>query len=308
MTKLLSTVKHYAVHAFGLALSLSAIFHTMTSFSDALIFKAFFGAGGIYAGLSIQYLRGLAAAYKRRGSKKDIERARGLWVIVLACILVFDFLSSFSVLNNQISTGDQQYAVLVERRQTIRADIESLRADIREKKAQQKAEFADKGRGPRYNAFEVEIEAKEESLARLKNDLAKVTSEMEAADKSFFVDLSEKSGIPSFWIEFTMCAALMFLVYFVPLLTPWNVTIPGEQVTSNGVTSNTVTGGKVTTVTRNETAVTAAPHKVTTVTCNEDNSGNATCIVCGGPTGGGMYCSGKCRTAEFRRRQKAKEG
>jgi hypothetical protein len=92
---MLKIVKHYAVHAFGLSLSLMAIYHTMTQLSTDPLIRQFFGIGGIFAGLSIQYLRGLSAAYRRHG---NVNKANWLWVPVVVCIILFDFLSSFGIL------------------------------------------------------------------------------------------------------------------------------------------------------------------------------------------------------------------
>jgi hypothetical protein len=52
---------------------------------------------------------------------------------------------------------------------------------------------------------------------------------MVTLDKSIFARISEKSGIPAFWIEFTMFAGLMFLIYFIPLLTPWKVKLDNDE-------------------------------------------------------------------------------
>jgi hypothetical protein len=238
-------IKHYFVHAFGLALSLSAIYHTMTSFSDDPIFKMYFGIGGVFAGLSIQFLWGLAAAYRKRGSKPDRRKALSFRVIAILCICIFDFLSAFSIMAAQVNKTEQQYSILAGVKAELDADIRSIDNDIETKKKHQDAEFTDNnGRGGNYDKFQVEIDAKQAQIDTKKIALDKVKAEMNTLDKSNFALLSEKTGIASFWFELTMCIGFMFLIYFIPLLTPWKISLPGESVTSN--TGNAVTGNSVT--------------------------------------------------------------
>jgi hypothetical protein len=285
-SKLWATVKHYAVHAFGLALSLTAIYQTMITFSDIPLIRQFFGIGGVYAGLSIQHLRGRAAAYRKRNAPGDADKASSLWAIVIACILLFDFLSSFNILTAKVDAGDQQYTAIIEQRNSIKEDIDDIKADLRTKKEEQKAEFANKGRGKRYDTYQVEITNLEAELDQRKADLAALNTKAAIAKKSMFARLSEKTGIPAAWFEFAMFFGMMFLIYFVPLLTPWQVEL--ERV--SGGTGNTVTPKSVTQV-RHVTAV--KRNTVTGVT--------GTCI-CGEPTKpGSKYCGNPtCRVRASR--------
>jgi cell division protein FtsB len=244
---LFSAIKHYAIHVFGLALSLSAIYHTMIQFSDDPLFQKFFGIGGIFAGLSIQYLWGLSAAYRKRDFKStnhkgkiinlDRRKANRLWCVVILCICIFDFTSSFGVIITEIDKSDQQYSALDDVRQDIEDQIEKLETEIEDKKEQQTIEFKDnKGRGPNYNQFQVEIDSAKAEVEKLKVELSQVKTEVKTVDKSTFARLGEKAGINPFWIELTMSLGLMFLIYYIPLLTPWDVRLPGENVTSVTVT------------------------------------------------------------------------
>jgi hypothetical protein len=223
----------------------------------------------------------MAAAYKERNLKDDLSKAKRLHAIAIICIIIFDFTSSFGVILSEIEKGDRQYIELVKNRDAIKDDIETLKADITTKKEEQKAEFGNKGRGPRYERYETEILEMETRLSGSKSDLAKVNAQIRTAKKSTFTILSEKSTIPAFWIEFVMFSGLMFLIYFVPLLTPWNVTLPGvTPVTSN--TPKSVTNQPVKRV--------VAVKSVTMA-----------CIQCGGPAKpGSKYCSNKCKTRACR--------
>jgi hypothetical protein len=302
---MLKTIKHYAVHIFGLTLSLSAIYHTMTQFSDDPIFKLYFGIGGVFAGLSIQYLRGLAAAYRKRGKKYDNKKALGFWAVVVLCICIFDFLSAFGIAVTQIDKGEQQYNILADTKREIEADIKTLEADIQAKKGQQEAEFKDnKGRGPQYDKFEKEIVAKQVQIDAKKAKADKLKAQMAVLKKSIFARLSEKSNIPSFWIEFVMFAGLMFLIYFVPLLTPWNIPLKDE-------TKGTVTGN----VTPPDTKQPEKPRKFKPVTVKalhsetavtgEHVTGEMIKCKCGCgqefPAGNNReYFNGNCRTRHSR--------
>jgi hypothetical protein len=228
--KTLDTIKHYSVHAFGLILSLSAIYHTMTQFSENPLFKYFFGVGGVFAGLSIQYLRGRAAAYRKRDKNNDKLKAGFLWVIIVVCIIIFDFVSSFGILVTQIDKGEEKYNILASDRAEIEAEIRELQADNKTKKTLQEKEFTEnKGRGTNYNRFEDEIKDNNDRITDFKKQLNTIKTKTATLDKSIFARLSEKSGIPSFWIEFSMFAGLMFLIYFIPLLTPWKVRLDDDD-------------------------------------------------------------------------------
>lgn len=299
-------IKHYSIHAFGLALSLSAIYHTMTQFSNDQLFSMFFGIGGVFAGLSIQYLRALAAAYRRRDKNGDRKKAVWLWVVVIICISIFDFLSSFGILITQVDVSEEKYSVLDDSRRGIEADIKDLEGDIQAKKAQQEAEFTDnKGRGPNYDKFQKEIDRLTVLREAKKAKVDKIKAEMATLDKSIFARLGEKSHIPAFWIEFAMFAALMFLIYFIPLLTPWTIHLEGMNETPE--TGNTVTDN-VTPVKAKE------PRKFKPVTRNIVTNEHVTpeavtydtelCICgCGQPRrGGSKYHSNACKTRMSRRR------
>ncbi len=301
MKKFINALKHYSIHAFGLALSLSAIYHTMTQFSNDQLFSMFFGIGGVFAGLSIQYLRALAAAYRKRNKDGDRKKAVWLWVVVIICISIFDFLSSFGILITQVDVSEEKYSVLDDSRRSIEADVKDLKDDIQAKKAEQKAEFTDnKGRGPNYDKFQKEIDRLTVLREAKKAQVDKIKTEMTTLDKSIFARLGEKAGIPSFWIEFAMFAALMFLIYFIPLLTPWTIPIDWLGVTGNIVTDNVTSATakeprKFKPVTRNVvTAVTKEP-----VTYDAES-----CICgCGQPSRiGSKYHSNACKTRMSRRR------
>lgn len=236
-------IKHYFVHAFGLMLSLSAIVHTMSQFSDDPLFRLFFSAGGVFAGLSIQYLWGRAAAHRSRNKRGDIARANLLVAIVIICIVIFDFLSAFTVLLTQIDKGDTVYTEIANTKKEIETEIGKLEKDIEKKKSQQEAEFDNKGRGPKYDKFQSEIDKLEAEVKDKKAALAGIKIKVNSTKKSIFTRLEEKSGIPGFWIQFVWTMALMFLIYFVPLLTPWKIKLDDtdETVTdSNAVTPNPV--------------------------------------------------------------------
>jgi len=278
-------IKHYSVHAFGLALSLTAIYHTMIQLSTDPIISQFFGIGGIFAGLSIQYLRGLSAAYRKAGM---ITKANLLWVPVILCIILFDFLSSFGILLSEVDKGDIQYTGIINKRAIIQEDINRVKADLEVKKRQQETEFNNGGRGRKYEAYQVEIYQLERRLELLRDELQALDAKTESATKSIFTLISEKSGIPSFWIEFAMFSGLMFLIYFVPLLTPWNVTLPMNISQAKPVTHKHNRLHSI------ETAVT------------KESSG--TCI-CGAPAKPGCkYCGNpSCRVRASRAKKKDKK-
>lgn len=314
---LFSAFKHYLIHIFGLSLSLSAIYHTMIQFSDDPLFQKFFGIGGIFAGLSIQYLWGLSAAYreryKQKGQKSDKGKSNRLWCIVILCICIFDFTSSFGVIITEIDKSDQQYSALDDVRQDIEDEIEKLETEIEEKKEQQAIEFRDnKGRGRNYNQFQVEIDVAKAEVEKLKAELSQIKTEVKTVDKSTFARLGEKTGINPFWIELTMSLGLMFLIYYIPLLTPWDVKLPGDNVTPVTVTpripSVTVTDETMKYVTRKH--VTRNGNNVTpkqTVTSKRvtNVTGDLCVCGCGRPrTGKGLYFSGACRTRLSRRNKK----
>jgi hypothetical protein len=237
LDKFKKIIKHYSVHVFGLALSLSAIFHTMTKMSNEPLFQWFFGIGGIFAGLAIQYCRGRAAAHRKRDLRNeknqpiDKYKAYGFWAIVIICICIFDFLSAFGIAVTQIDKGEQQYSALVDQKTEIDKKIADLNKEIERQKRLQEQEFQATGNkiGRNYETFNNEIKSLESQKAQKQIDVDKIKAQMVTLDKSIFARISEKSGIPAFWIEFTMFAGLMFLIYFIPLLTPWKVKLDNDE-------------------------------------------------------------------------------
>jgi hypothetical protein len=173
---------------------------------------------------------------------------------------------------------------LAARRSIIQDDINTLNDDLTAKKAEQRAEFMDKGRGKRYEAYQVEINRLDGRLGALRGELLALNAKTDTAPKSIFTLIGERSGIPAFWIEFVMFSGLMFLIYFVPLLTPWNVTLPG--------------------------VTTAPPPKHVTavkrVTSNVVS--NRKCVYCDElARPGSKYCSNKCKTASSRANKRLAE-
>jgi hypothetical protein len=309
-------IKHYSIHAFGLTLSLSAIYHTMTQFSTVPLFSQFFGIGGVFAGLSIQYLRALAAAYRKRNKKGDKKKAVWLWVVVIVCICLFDFLSSFGILITQVDQGEEKYSALYNNWQSIEVDIKGLDQDIQAKKDQQEAEFTDnKGRGPNYDKFQKEIDRLTAQEGIKKAEANKIKAEMATMNKSIFARLGEKTGIPSFWIEFAMFAGLMFLIYFIPLLTPWKIHLEGMEEIETNETPKTVTSN-ITPETSQTTQTVSKPRKLKPVTALHETAvtgetvtpeqvtyDSELCICgCGEPRrDGSKYHSNACKTRMSRR-------
>jgi hypothetical protein len=286
----------------------------MTQFSTVPLFSQFFGIGGVFAGLSIQYLRALAAAHRKRNKKGDKKKAFWLWVVVIVCICLFDFLSSFGILITQVDQGEEKYSALYNNWQSIEVDIKGLDQDIQAKKDQQEAEFTDnKGRGPNYDKFQKEIDRLTAQEDIKKAEANKIKAEMATMNKSIFARLGEKTGIPSFWIEFVMFAGLMFLIYFIPLLTPWKIHLEGMEETETDETPKTVTPPvtpepqtalktrkfKPVTALR-ETAVTGE-----TVTPEQVTYDSELCICgCGEPRReGSKYHSNACKTRMSRQRK-----
>lgn len=334
--KLAGLIKHYSIHAFGLALSLSGICYTLTQFSVDPIIKDYLRCGGIFAGLAIQYLRGLAATYRKRDQKVttkkgeeisiDRRKAVGLWIIVILGICVFDFMSSLIAITSQVDKGEQQYNSLITKRNEIQADIHDIEGDIKDKKIQQNIEFgATKRRGLKYDQFDADIKSFESKKAVKKAEFDKIQTKIDKLNKTDIARFCEMSGTPIFWIEFSISFGLMFLIYFVPLLTPWRVRIPGENddTISNNVTGNTETlvisnttrksmfkglfrakkePLKVTNETLHETAVTSIPVTVTPESVTYDSE---MCICgCGEPRrSGSKYHSNACKTKMSRRRK-----
>ncbi len=231
----MNLIKHYGVHAFGLLLSLSAIAHIMTGLSNDPVFKVFFAAGGVFAGLSIQYLRGLSAAYRKARNK---AKANWLWVAVIACIGIFEFSSSFNIVLNQLSKEDGAYLANIAEQNKLSADIKDLDQTIQRKQAQQDLEFKTNPTiGKSYRQFDTEIVTAQNAKTAKGTELKRLKEEAAKLPKSSFVTLSESSGIPVFWLTLILCLGLMFLINFVPLLTPWKVSLPGvEEVVTVSVT------------------------------------------------------------------------
>lgn len=229
MNRLLYLFKHHGIAIFGLVLSLAAVVHTMVQLSDDILFRGFFGAGGIFAVLFAQQLRGKAAAYRKRNQKGDKGKAFLLWVMVIMYIVVFEFVSAYAVLISQADKGEQAYTQIVDVQNSIKDDLKTVKADMVIKKAQRDQEFQDKGRGPKYDRFETELKVLEIKKSELETKLTATSEASKTVEKTIFIKLSEKLGIPAGWVELAMFAGLMFLIYSAPLMNPWKIDLNPEK-------------------------------------------------------------------------------
>jgi hypothetical protein len=199
----------------------------MLQLSSDPLFKIYAGSGAIFAGLFAQYLRGRAAAYRKRKWKWDRWKAVGLWFIVIIYIVIFEFISAFGVIVSKVDMEEQMYQQTSDIQTNVNTDLTDIRNDIRAKKEQRNLEFKDHGRGRKYNQFEDEIKALEDQRKKLEVKLNAVSKTSKIVSKSVFADLNFNTGIEAKWFKISMSSALLLLIFSAPLMFPWKISLDG---------------------------------------------------------------------------------
>lgn len=220
------TTKHYntvkwVIHISALALSWRMVFDTMIKMSTAPFWQAFFGFGAVFVELFAQFDWGLALAYAKA---KLFWKAFWLRAIYLIYIVIFAFLSAVGTFSGQVNKSEQIYSQADFDKSSLQDKIKRDEKQIQNKTDEQKIEFADHGRGPKYNQLQKEIDNLKAEQAGFETDLKKASKITIHSEKSVFDSMHDMiPKVPANGFKMAFFAALMLMIYAALILTPWKV-------------------------------------------------------------------------------------
>ncbi len=311
------TSKHYGyikwtIHISALALSWRMVFDTMTKMSTAPFWQAFFGFGAVFVELFAQFDWGLALTCAKTGLS---WKAFWLKAIYLIYIVVFAFLSAVGTFSGQVNKSEQIYSQADFDKSNLQDKIKRDETQIQNKSDEQKIEFADHGRGRKYNQLQAEIDNLKAEQAGFEAELKKASMITINSEKSVFDSMHDMiPKIPANGFKMAFFAALMLMIYTALILTPWKVDpkiLSGDETTSNDKNN-------VTPPVTPEPSQTASKHRKfkpvtalheTVVTDETVTYDHELCICgCGEPRrSGSKYHGNACKTRMSRDKKKHKQ-
>ena len=224
--KVVITSKHYGyikwtIHISALALSWRMVFDTMTKMSTAPFWQVFFGFGAVFVELFAQFDWGLALACAKTGHS---WKAFWLKAIYLIYIVIFAFLSAVGTFSGQVNKSEQIYSQADFDKSNLQDKIKRDEKQIQNKTDEQKIEFADHGRGRKYNQLQAEIDDLKAEQAGFEAELKKASMITISSEKSVFDSMHDMiPKVPSNGFKMAFFAALMLMIYTALILTPWKV-------------------------------------------------------------------------------------
>lgn len=284
----------WLIHIPALILSLVMVIDTLAGISLVPFWRNFFIGCAVYAELFGQFVRGLAAAYRKNGQH---GKSFLCWLLVIVYIGAFAGVSAVGVFMTKVSTEEQRVNANADNQTQARDSYNRTKKELDNKIAEQNIEYTkNNGKGRNYDRLGEDIE-------RLKEDLATYQSQLNAANQTVInTERSVFSYMPT-GARIPMFIAIMFVIYTGLLLTPWPIDLKmlyGEGKTPEKpfpfVASETVPQFNVTvpekTVTENVTESRTCPGcKSEFVPSRRDQ----------------IYCTENCRIKVFRENRKLKE-
>lgn len=220
------TTKHYntvkwIIHISALTLSWRMVFDTMTKMSTAPFWQVFFGCGAVFVELFAQFDWGLALAYAKA---KIFWKAFWLRAIYLIYIVIFAFLSAVGTFSCQVNKSEQIYSQADFDKSNLQEKIKRDEKQIRNKTDEQKIEFADHGRGPKYNQLQKEIDNLKAEQGVFESELKKASLITIHYEKNVFDSMHDMiPGVSANGFKMVFFAALMMMIYTALILTPWKI-------------------------------------------------------------------------------------
>ncbi|HBF35822.1 MAG TPA: hypothetical protein DDW50_00700 [Firmicutes bacterium] len=189
--------------------------------SSVPFWQSFFGFGAVFVELFAQFDWGLALAYAKANY---FWKAFWLRTIYLIYIVIFAFLSAVGTFSGQVNKSEQIYSQADFDKSSLQDKIRRDEKQIQNKTDEQKIEFADHGRGPKYNQLQKEIDNLKAEQAGFETDLKNASIITINSEKNVFDSMHDMiPKVPANGFKMAFFAALMLMVYTALLLTPWKV-------------------------------------------------------------------------------------
>ena len=206
----------WLIHIPALFLSLIMVIDTLAGISIDPFWKIFFIGCAIYAELFGQFVRGLAAAYRKnnQGGKAFL-----CWLLVGVYIAGFAGVSAVGVFITKVSTEDQIISANTDNQTIAKDNYERTNTELNNKIADQTTEFnKNHGKGKNYDSIGEDIKVLKKDLVKYEGQLNKANKVIIKTNRSIFSYLPVVVRIPLFCV-------IMFVIYTGLLLTPWPINL-----------------------------------------------------------------------------------